>query len=142
FPDGSRYAAITDPGTPLATLAAERGFRRTFLNPPDIGGRYSVLSYFGLVPAALMGIDVARLCEGALAADKEEAAALGSAMGTAATEGRDKITVVVPGAFRSFGLWVEQLIAESTGKHGKGCVPVPTTQPELGDDRHVVILDI
>jgi len=141
-PDGRRYAAITDPGTPLATLAKERGFNRTFLNLPDIGGRYSVLSYFGLVPAALMGIDVGRICAAALAADKEEAVALGQAMGAAAKEGRDKITVVTPAPFRSFGLWVEQLIAESTGKQGTGCVPVPTSEPELGDDRHEVLLEL
>jgi transaldolase / glucose-6-phosphate isomerase len=142
FPDGNRYVAITDPGTPLAALASERGFRRTFLNPSDIGGRYSVLSYFGMVPFALMGLDVARLCEAALAANKEEAVELGLAMGRSAVESRDKVTIVVPEAFRSFGLWVEQLIAESTGKHGKGCVPVPTTEPETGDDRHVVLLDL
>ncbi len=141
WPDGRRYAAITDPGTPLATLADERGFNRTFPNPPDIGGRYSVLSYFGMVPAALMGIDVGRLCEAALSADKEDAVRLGVAMGDAAKAGRDKITVVVPERYRSFGLWVEQLIAESTGKRGTGMVPVPTTEAETGDDRHVVMLD-
>ena len=142
FPDGSRYAAITDPGTPLAALADERGFRRTFLNPPDIGGRYSVLSYFGMVPAALIGVDVTALCDRAIAVDKEEAVELGVAMGQAARDGHDKVTIVVPEPFRSFGLWVEQLIAESTGKRGTGCVPVPTTEPEMGDDRHVVLLEI
>jgi glucose-6-phosphate isomerase len=142
FPDGRRYAAITDPETPLERLAGERSFHRTFLNPADIGGRYSVLSYFGMVPAALMGIDVADLCQRALAADKEEAVELGVAMGSAAKEGRDKVTVVVPEPFRSFGLWVEQLIAESTGKRGTACVPVPTTEPETGDDRHVVLLEL
>jgi glucose-6-phosphate isomerase/transaldolase/glucose-6-phosphate isomerase len=141
-PDGSRYAAITDPGTPLAKLADERGFHRAFLNPPDIGGRYSVLSYFGMVPAALMGIDVAHLCEAAIDTDNDEAVELGVAMGEAAKKGRDKVTVVVPEGFRSFGLWVEQLIAESTGKQGTGCVPVPTTEPELGDDRHEVLLEL
>ena len=95
-PDGARYAAITDPGTSLAQLAADRGFGRTFLNPPDIGGRYSVLSYFGLVPAALMGLDVAALCQRALEVDGEAAVALGVAMGEAAKTGRDKVTVVVP----------------------------------------------
>ncbi len=139
--DGSRYAAITDPGTPLATLAQERGFRRVFENPPDIGGRYSVLSYFGMVPACLLGYDVAELCERALATDVEEAVELGFEMGRAATEGRDKTTIVVPAAFRAFGLWVEQLIAESTGKRGTGCVPVPTTEVETGDDRHLVRLE-
>src|ERR1700722_5480761 len=81
LPDPTRYAAITDPGTPLATLAAEREFHRCFANPPDIGGRYSVLSYFGMVPAALIGYDVAELCGRALDADLEEAAGLGMAMG-------------------------------------------------------------
>lgn len=138
--DGSRFAAITDPGTPLAQLARERGFRRVFENPPDIGGRYSVLSYFGMVPAALIGYDVAVLCERALAADLDEAVELGFEMGTAASKGRDKVTIVVPPAFAAFGLWVEQLIAESTGKRGTGCVPIPTTELEEGQDRHLVTL--
>lgn len=136
--DPSRYAAVTDPGTPLADLARQRGFRRLFENPADIGGRYSVLSYFGMVPAALIGYDVAALCRRALASPVTEAAALGMTMAEEARAGRDKVTVVVPEAYRSFGLWVEQLIAESTGKQGTGCVPVPTTQPEEGPDRHVV----
>jgi glucose-6-phosphate isomerase/transaldolase/glucose-6-phosphate isomerase len=140
LPDPSRYAAITDPGTPLAKLAAERGFARCFENPPDIGGRYSVLSYFGMVPAALIGYDVFELCERALGTDLDEAAGLGMTMGEEARAGRDKVTVVVPERFASFGLWVEQLIAESTGKRGTGCVPVPTVQPEAGPDRHVVPL--
>jgi hypothetical protein len=140
LPDGSRYAAITDPGTPLAALGRERGFRRVFENRPDIGGRYSVLSYFGMVPAALIGYDVEALCARALAADVEEAVELGHAMGTAAKAGRDKVTIVVPEAFAAFGLWVEQLIAESTGKRGTGCVPVPTTQREEGPDRHLIEL--
>jgi len=142
WPEPKRYAAITDPGTPLATLGKERGFHRVFANPPDIGGRYSVLSYFGMVPAALMGIDVARLCEAALAVDKEDGVRLGVAIGDAAKQGRDKLTVVVPEHFRSLRLWGEQLVAESTGKHGTGCVPVPTTEAETGDDRHVVLLEM
>jgi len=142
WPDGARYAAITDPGTPLTTLAEERGFHRVFANPPDIGGRYSVLSYFGMVPAALMGIDVARLCEAALSVDKEDGVRLGVAMGEAAKQGRNKLTVVVPEHFRSLGLWGEQLIAESTGKQGTGLVPVPTTEAETGADRHVVLLEM
>jgi glucose-6-phosphate isomerase/transaldolase/glucose-6-phosphate isomerase len=141
-PDASRYAAITDPGTALATLARERGFNRVFENPADIGGRYSVLSYFGMVPAALLGYDVAAVCERALGADLEAAVELGVAMGQAAKERRDKVTIVVPQPFAAFGLWVEQLIAESTGKHGTGCVPVPTTQIETGTDRHVVALEV
>ncbi|MHB8329581.1 MAG: glucose-6-phosphate isomerase [Acidimicrobiales bacterium] len=142
LPDPSRYAAITDPGTPLAALAGERGFNRCFENPPDIGGRYSVLSYFGMVPAALIGYDVAELCERALGTDLVEAAALGMTMGEEARAGRDKVTVIVPDRFAAFGLWVEQLIAESTGKQGTGCVPVPTTVPEEGFDRHVVPLHV
>jgi len=140
LPDPSRYAVVTDPGTPLSKLATDRGFARCFENPPDIGGRYSVLSYFGMVPAALIGYDVAELCSRALSADGIEAAALGMTMGEEAQAGRDKVTIVLPEAFGAFGLWVEQLIAESTGKHGTGCVPVPTTEPEEGPDRHVVQL--
>ncbi len=138
--DPGRYAVITDPGTPLAKLAAERGFARCFENPPDIGGRYSVMSYFGMVPAALIGYDVAELCGRALGAELSEAAGLGMAMGEDAHGGRDKVTIVVPDAYASFGLWVEQLVAESTGKRGIGCIPVPTTDPEVGPDRHVVPL--
>jgi len=138
--DPSRYAVITDPGTPLSKLAAERGFSRCFENPPDIGGRYSVMSYFGMVPAALIGYDVAELCRRALGAELTEAAGLGMAMAEDARQGRDKVTIVVPDAYASFGLWVEQLVAESTGKHGTGCIPVPTTDPEVGPDRHVVPL--
>jgi glucose-6-phosphate isomerase/transaldolase/glucose-6-phosphate isomerase len=142
MPDGSRYAAITDPGTPLADLAQERDFNRVFENPPDIGGRYSVLSYFGLVPAAFLGYDIAALCASARDADLEGAAELGIAMGEAGKAGRDKVTIVVPEPFGAFGLWVEQLIAESTGKHGTGLVPVPTTEVEQGDDRHLVGLEL
>ena len=138
--DPSRYAVITDPGTPLATLARDRGFARCFENQPDIGGRYSVLSYFGMVPAALIGYDIAELCGRALDTELLEATGLGMAMGEDAKKGRDKVTIVVPEAYASFGLWVEQLIAESTGKRGHGCIPVPTTDPEVGPDRHVVPL--
>jgi len=141
LPDGRRYAAITDPGTPLAKLAAEHGFSRCFENPPDIGGRYSVLSRFGMVPAALVGYDLTALAQRALSSDRHAAVDLGLAMGEAARAGRDKVTIVVPEDYRSFGLWVEQLIAESTGKRGTGCVPVPTTETERGPDRHVVLLE-
>ena len=141
LPDPSRYAAITDPGTALADLGRQRGFRRVFANRPDIGGRYSVLSYFGMVPAALIGYDVAALCERAMSCDVDDAVELGWEMGRAAREGKDKVTIVVPEAFRSFGLWVEQLIAESTGKRGTGCIPVPTTEAESGADRHVITLE-
>ena len=140
--DGSRFAAITDPGTSLASLAHERGFARVFENDPAIGGRYSVLSYFGLVPAALVGHDVAELCERAASADVTEAVELGLAMGHAAREGRDKVTVRTTPAIAEFGLWVEQLIAESTGKHGAGCIPVPTTEVEEGPDRFDIAVHV
>jgi Phosphoglucose isomerase len=137
--DGSRFVAITDPGSPLEDLATERGFRRCFAGEPTIGGRYSALSPFGIVPAALMGIDIDRL----LAAAEETADAcrredpnpgyeLGSRLGEGWREGRDKICIDETEG--GFGLWAEQLIAESTGKHGKGLVPAPGESPE-GPDR-------
>jgi glucose-6-phosphate isomerase/transaldolase/glucose-6-phosphate isomerase len=146
---GQNFVAITDPGTPLARLAEEARFRRLFLNPPDIGGRYSVLSYFGLVPAALMGINITRLldradsmrdrCMANIAIDENPGALLGAAAGTLALRGRDKLTLVTSPAINSFGLWLEQLVAESTGKQGKGIIPVvgePMVEPaDYGDDR-------
>lgn len=133
-PDGARYVAITDPGTPLAELAIERGFRRVFENPPDIGGRYSALSYFGLVPAALIGADLDALLDGAgraasacgpdVTADGNPAVRLGAAMGEGVLAGRDKLTMAFAGPVASLGRWVEQLVAESTGKDGTGVVPV------------------
>ena len=140
--DGSRFAAITDPGTGLASLAKERDFSRIFENDPDIGGRYSVLSYFGLVPAALLGYDVAQLCARAIDIDVDEAIELGRAMGDAARNGRDKVTVRTAPTAAVFGLWIEQLIAESTGKSGKGCIPVPTLDVEEGNDRFEVSVHI
>jgi glucose-6-phosphate isomerase len=141
-PEGSRYVAITDPGTALGDLARDRGFSRVFENDPDIGGRYSVLSLFGLVPAALLGYDVGELCRRAVDVDVEEAIALGDAMGHAALDGQDKVTIRTSPEGAAFGLWVEQLVAESTGKQGKGCVPVPTTDAEAGDDRFNVSISI
>ncbi len=135
-----RYCAITDPGTELETLASEKGFSKCWINPSDIGGRYSVMSYFGMIPAALIGYDVEELSNLALDCDIEEAVALGHDMGTQALAGRDKVTIQVAKNYSSFGLWVEQIIAESTGKLGKGCIPVPTTLSESGEDRlHVNI---
>ena len=148
-PDGSRFAAITDPGTPLEQLAVDRGFRRTFLNPPDIGGRYSALSYFGLVHGALIGMDLeglldraiemAHACSSAVPVEENPGAWLGAVMGEAAAAGRDKLTLVLPEEIRTYGYWVEQLLAESTGKEGKGIVPVEGEDvgpPEVyGDDR-------
>ncbi|PZC48989.1 MAG: glucose-6-phosphate isomerase/transaldolase / glucose-6-phosphate isomerase [Chloroflexi bacterium] len=146
---GAHFVAVTDPGTPLETLAEEQGFRRAFANPADIGGRYSVLSYFGLVPAALIGVDVAELldradgmrdsCAAGVSVENNPGAYLGAVMGTAALAGKDKLTLITSPSIGSFGLWVEQLIAESTGKEGTGIVPIagePVLSPEFyGDDR-------
>ncbi len=131
---GGQFVAITDPGTPLEVLARERDFRRVFLNPPDIGGRYSALSLFGVVPASLIGADLGALLVGAVGlacachdcvpSGENPGAWLGAVLGEAETSGRDKLTLVLPPELESFGDWVEQLIAESTGKDGKGIVPV------------------
>ena len=147
--DGSHFCAVTDPGSPLGELARERGFRRVFENDPEIGGRYSVLSYFGLVPAACAGVNIEGMLHQAQVAEQNCAQFdspqsnsglwLGCVMGELAHHGRDKLTYVVSEPISSFGLWVEQLIAESTGKHGKGILPVadePLGPPEVyGDDR-------
>jgi glucose-6-phosphate isomerase len=132
--DGSRFAAVTDPGTALASFAAAHGFRRAFLNPADIGGRYSALSLFGLVPAALAGVDIRRVLRGAREAREEcsdsdglpgqRAARLGAFMATGAQWGRDTLTLLMPRSVEPFGAWIEQLVAESTGKAGKGVLPV------------------
>ena len=146
---GQNFVAITDAGSSLAGLAEEAGFRRAFLNPEDVGGRYSVLSYFGLVPAALIGIDIMSIIERAgemrrqCAADapvqENPGAWLGAFIGTFARQGRDKLTLITSPSIGSFGLWLEQLIAESTGKEGTGAIPVvgePFVAPEnYGDDR-------
>jgi glucose-6-phosphate isomerase len=129
------FAAITDEGTPLALRARAQGFREVFVNPPDIGGRYSALSLFGLVPAVLMGQDAAALLHWAQAmlaamaaglADGSRAAGvdLGLFIGAAATTGCDKLTLILPPRLETFGSWVEQLVAESTGKGGVGVVPI------------------
>jgi Phosphoglucose isomerase len=139
--DPSRYVAITDPGTELEGIANERKFGKVFVNDPNIGGRYSVLSYFGLVPAALLGYDVEALLQSARDVDLVASARLGIEVAHAAMAGRNKLTISVPPAFASFGLWVEQLIAESTGKRGVGVVPVPVvagSPNEQGEDRHHV----
>jgi transaldolase / glucose-6-phosphate isomerase len=135
-----QFVAITDPGTPLEALARARGFRRVFLNPSDIGGRYSALSLFGLLPAALIGTDLGELleaaegmacaCDGCVPYGENPGAWLGTVMGEMAKSGRDKLTLVLPPEIAGFGAWVEQLIAESTGKDGKGMIPV--TGEDLG----------
>jgi transaldolase / glucose-6-phosphate isomerase len=147
--NGSQFVAVTDPGSKLIDMGKERGFRRVFCNDPNIGGRYSVLSYFGLVPAALMGVDVEALLHSSQEAEgncnhfdssqSNSGLWMGIAMGELALQGRNKLTFVVSEPISSFGLWVEQLIAESTGKEGKGILPVadePVGDPEAyGDDR-------
>ena len=143
---GAHFVAITDPSSKLVDIAQAYGFRKTFLNDPNIGGRYSALSYFGLVPATLVGVDVETLLQRALAtAHRPNAGAgLGAIMGALAKAGRDKITFITSPALASFGDWVEQLIAESTGKEGKGILPVvgePVGAPDVyGDDRLFVDL--
>ncbi len=149
---GEQFVAITDAGSSLEALAARSNFRSVFLNPPDIGGRYSALSYFGLVPAALVGAPVrelletatemARRCGQDVPIHDNLGISLGALMGEAALAGQDKLTLFVPPAISIFGTWVEQLIAESTGKEGKGILPVEGEPPGVpavyGDDRFFV----
>ena len=151
---GARSVAITDAGTPLHAMADELGFRRVFLNPPDIGGRYSVLSYFGLVPAALAGVDIEALldrademremCGPAVPTRENPGARLGAYIGAMATHGRDKLTLLSSPSLDGMARWVEQLVAESTGKDGRGIVPVigePLLVPEqYGDDRFFIYM--
>ncbi|MEJ2013496.1 MAG: hypothetical protein P8X64_14890 [Anaerolineales bacterium] len=131
---GSHFIGVTDPDSPLEKLADEYGFRELFLNDPNIGGRYSALSFFGLVPAALIGADINELlnranlaavaCDPALGVAGNPAASLGALMGELALTGRDKLTFVLDPELESFADWLEQLLAESTGKEGKGILPV------------------
>ena len=153
---GDRFVAVTDRGTPLDDLAERDGFRRTFRNPPDIGGRYSVLSYFGLVPATLIGCDLRALLRSAVAmqsacgpevrASANHGAWLGAMIGALALSGRDKLTILTSPSLAPFGLWAEQLVAESLGKNGAGVVPIvgePLMAAELyGDDRNFVYLKL
>ncbi|MGH9442291.1 MAG: glucose-6-phosphate isomerase [Thermoanaerobaculia bacterium] len=143
------FVAITDPGSPLERRAAREGYSRVFRNFHDIGGRYSALSYFGLVPAALCGADISALLDrarGAMAACREPrnnpGLELGAALGVLARMGRDKLTIVCSAGIASFGTWLEQLVAESTGKEGRGIVPVegePLGDPGVyGNDRFFV----
>jgi trehalose-6-phosphate synthase len=153
-PRGEQYIAITDAGTPLERLAVERSFRRVFLNPSEIGGRYSALSYFGLVPGALTGIDLDRLLDGAASMrdacmnvrelGENPGARLGAWLGEAALRGRDYLMLVAEPEVEPFAAWLEQLIAESTGKEMTGILPV-LGDPRIADfsnldeDRHLVI---
>ena len=141
---GVNFIAITDPGSPLIDTAAELGFQRTFLNQSDIGGRYSALSYFGMVPAALMGIDIRKFLD--RARETNDALRLGTIIGECANAGRDKLTLILDPRIETLGLWIEQLIAESTGKEGKGILPVsgePLGDPSVyGDDRVFVSISV
>jgi transaldolase/glucose-6-phosphate isomerase len=153
---GENFVAITDPGTPLAAQAVQRGFRCVFRNFSDIGGRYSALSYFGLLPAALMGLDTAELIERSLrmanacsayVPERENPGlVLGAVAGALALAGRDKATLLAPSSISALELWLEQLLAESTGKEGKGVLPVagePVGPPSVyGDDRWFAFFEL
>ncbi|MBI1994787.1 MAG: phosphoheptose isomerase, partial [Deltaproteobacteria bacterium] len=153
---GKQFIAITDPGTSLDKLAGERGFRRVFHAPPDVGGRYSALTVFGLVPAALIGVDVQRVLDSAwrmveasafcVSESDNPCAILGATLGELALAGRDKVTFIASSSIQALPIWIEQLIAESTGKDGKGIVPVvgePIGSPDVyGEDRLFVYLEM
>lgn len=149
---GHRFAAVTDADTPLAKEAEERGFRRVFVNPPDIGGRYSALSYFGLVPMAILGADIEAVLRSAIAmrnacgpevpARLNPAVRLGGLLGALAARGHDKMTFTFSPETRALGPWIRQLLAESTGKDGTGIVPVldePSLPPERYSKDHTFV---
>lgn len=141
---GENFIAITDPDTPLQKLAEQRRFRHVFCNPPDIGGRYSALSYFGMVPGAIMGVDIQSMlshaqrmeqnCVPVVPIEENPGVVLGATLGALAKAGRNKVTFICSPAIGSLGLWMEQLIAESTGKHGAGIVPVAAEAAGSPDD--------
>ncbi len=151
---GQHFVAITDPGSKLVALAEAYNFRAIYINDPDIGGRYSALSHFGLIPASLVGVDLNRLlrrasaamnsCGAHINASQNPGALIGATMGTLALAGRDKLTIITSPAVAPFGDWLEQLVAESLGKEGKGILPVVGERvdgPEAyGDDRLFVYL--
>ncbi len=153
---GRHFVAITDPGSSLSDLAREHGFRRVFETPPEVGGRYSALTFFGLVPAALIGVDVGKLLASAREIAKattfaapgpaNPALTLGAILGELALAGLDKVTFMASPSLKAFPAWLEQLIAESTGKEGHGIVPVadePTGEPEVyGRDRLFVAFSL
>jgi glucose-6-phosphate isomerase len=142
--DPTRFLVITDPGSELAAWGHNHGVRAVFENRSDIGGRFSALSHFGIVPGSLLGVDVAGILDRAAGVDLQEGARLGAVLAAAVRQGRDKLTLVLPDEVAAFGLWLEQLVAESTGKHGTGIVPVvgePVGAPEVyGGDRLFVSL--
>jgi transaldolase/glucose-6-phosphate isomerase len=153
---GDQFIAITDPGSQLEQMARELNFREVFLNPADIGGRYSALSYFGLVPAALIGLDLDRLwgsaqemievCGPSIAAENHPGIMLGAIMGALGREGRDKVVIFTSPSIATFGNWLEQLVAESVGKEGHGLLPVVGStvgRPhDYASDRLIVYLKV
>ena len=154
---GEHFVAVTDPGSSLEQRAKQLGFAHIFHGVPSIGGRYSVLSKFGLVPAAAMGLDIKRLLETALPMERacgsdvppceNPGVKLGIALGVAATHfGRDKVTIIASPEIADLGAWLEQLLAESTGKHGRGLIPLadepPTTPEHYGSDRFFAYLEL
>ncbi|MEW6094666.1 MAG: transaldolase, partial [Chloroflexota bacterium] len=152
--DGARFVAITDPGTSLDALANARGFRHTLLADPTVGGRFSVLADFGLLPMALMGLDISKVldsaarmmneCSDSISAGRNPGLVLGAVLGEASLAGRDKLTLIADPPVSAFGSWLEQLMAESSGKQGKGIVVVdgePVGAPAVyADDRLFVYL--
>ncbi|MGH7534279.1 MAG: bifunctional transaldolase/phosoglucose isomerase, partial [Gemmatimonadales bacterium] len=153
---GSHFVAITDPGSRMHEVAEADRFRRVFFGVPGIGGRYSALSNFGLVPAAVMGLDLDRwidsvsrmveACSPSIPAAENPGVVLGCVLGTCAARGRDKVTILAAPQIRDLGAWLEQLLAESTGKQGKGLIPVDREPPgptqSYGADRIFVSLDL
>jgi transaldolase / glucose-6-phosphate isomerase len=151
---GSRFIAVTDPGSSMQKVAEQNGFRQVFFGVPSIGGRYSALSAFGMVPAAIMGLDVRRFlnaaeemvqaCAATVPAAENPGVVLGTVLGVLAHRGRDKVTLVASPAIGDLGAWLEQLLAESTGKNGKGLIPIdgePLGAPEVyGKDRVFIYL--
>ena len=152
--DGSRFVATTDPGTSLEALARKNNFRKIFSSDPEVGGRYSALTDFGMVPAALMDVDLDRFigradwmraqCAGSMPVARNPGLTLGAVIAESALAGRDKLTVLADAPLSAFAGWVEQIIAESSGKHGKGILPVPLEplgDPSVyGNDRTFVYL--
>ncbi|MFB2771014.1 bifunctional transaldolase/phosoglucose isomerase [Pelatocladus sp. BLCC-F211] len=153
---GRRFIAITDPGSKLQQVAQSDGFRNIFFGLPSIGGRYSALSNFGMVPAAIMGVDVAKFldyaeemvhsCAATVPATDNPGVVLGTILGVLANQGRDKVTLIISSAISDLGAWLEQLLAESTGKNGKGLIPIdqePLGTPDIyGSDRLFVYIKL
>ncbi len=148
---GPQFTVITDPGSAMIALADQHGYRRVFQNRADIGGRFSALSYFGLMPGALVGAPIAKLLDSARELvpelhgpeDSNPAVLLGASMAVAAQLGRDKCTILIDPLAQHLGVWLEQLLAESTGKHGEGVVPIvdePAHAAAYGDDRFFVVI--